>query len=88
MNFFIFLKKLDICSRDWKADFALKYCLFGAIKLTKIAGPDKYSNSGCDVGFHSRLIFLTSIFDFGKNVIIYGVDNSSSARTDNKKIIF
>ena len=29
--------------------------------------------------------FLFPSFDWGKNVIIFGVDNSSSVHTDNKK---
>ena len=34
------------------------------------------------------MIFLISNFDFGKNVIILDVDNSSSIHTDNKKYIY
>ena len=53
--------------------------------MTKIADPDRYSNSGYGIGFSSQLPFLTSNFDFGKTVIIYGADNSSSTHLDNKK---
>ena len=35
-------------------NFTLKDCLFGAAKLTKNTGPDKYSYSGYDIGFGSR----------------------------------
>ena len=28
--------------QDFSADFILKNCLFGSVKLTKIADPDKY----------------------------------------------
>ena len=34
--------KLDTCSRDLNTDFTLGNCLFGAVKLTKNADPDKY----------------------------------------------
>ena len=40
---------------------------------------------GYGTEFDSRSLFLISNFDFGKNVIIYGVDNSSSTHADNKK---
>ena len=50
--------------------------------LTKNNYPDKYSYSGYGIDSHS----LFSISNFlGKNVI-FGVDNSSSEHTDNKKI--
>ena len=71
----------------FKSWFYIKILFFGALKLSKIADPDKYSNSGYGIGFNSQLPFLTSIFDFGKNVIVYGVDNSSSTYPDNKKNI-
>ena len=35
---------VDTLSRDLSGDFTLKSCLFGAVKLTKNADPDKYSN--------------------------------------------
>ena len=40
---------------------------------------------GYGTEFDSRSLFLISNFDFRKNVIIYGVDNSSSTHADNKK---
>ena len=39
------------------ADFTLKDCLFGAVKLTKNADPDKYSYSRYGIGFDSRSLF-------------------------------
>ena len=41
------------------------------------AGTDKHSYSGHGTGFDSRSHFLNSNFDFGKNIIVFGVDNSS-----------
>ena len=84
VNFFI-VYELDIWSRHLHSDFALSNCLFGAAKLTKNSDPDKYTYLGCGVGFDSRSLFLFSNFDFGKNVIIFGVDNISSTHTDNRK---
>ena len=45
----------------------------------------KYSYSEYGIGFHSRSLFSISNFDCDKNVIIFGVDMSSSAYVDNKK---
>ena len=41
VNLFIVFN-LDRWSRDLNTDFTLKDCLFGAVKLTKNADPDKY----------------------------------------------
>ena len=71
-------------SQNLNADFILKDCLFGAIKFTKNADPDKYSYSGHGIGFDSCSLFLFPGFDWVKNVI-YGVDNSFSVHIDNKK---
>ena len=45
----------------------------------------KYSYLEYGIGFHSRSLFPISNFDCDKNVIIFGVDMSSSACIDNKK---
>ena len=74
----------DTLSRDLNSVFTLKDCLFGAVKLTKNVAPDKFSYSGYGSGFYSRSFFLFPSFVWGKNVVIFGVDNSSSVHTDNK----
>ena len=76
---------MDRWSDNLNAEFTLKDCLFGAVKSTKNADPDKYSYSGHGIGFDSRLLFSVTNFDWSKNVIIFGVDNSSSVHIDNKK---
>ena len=53
-------------------DPTLKNCLFGAVTLTKNADIEKYGYSGYGIGF-------------SQNVLIFGVDMSSSAHIDNKK---
>ena len=35
--------ELNIWTQDLNAEFTLKGCLFGAVKLTKNANPNKYS---------------------------------------------
>ena len=66
-------------------DPTLKNCLFGAVTLTKNADIDKYGYSGYGIGFDRRSSFSFPGGGFGQNVIIFGVDMSSSAHIDNKK---
>ena len=80
--------ELDTWSRDLNADFTLKDCLFGAAKLTKNADPEKYTYSGYCIEFNSCSLFSPPNFDLGKNIIIFGVDNSSSVHIDNKNRYF
>ena len=62
----------------------LENCLFGSVKLTKNADIDKYGYSGYGIGFDRETSFSFGN-DFGKNVIIFGVDMSSSTKIDNRK---
>ena len=62
----------------------LENCLFGSVKLTKNADIDKYRYSGYGIEFYRKASF--SIGDeIGKDVIIFGVDMSSSSKIDNSK---
>ena len=70
-------------SRD--NDPTLKNCLFGAVTLTKNVDIDKYGYSGYGIGFDRRSSFSFPGGGFGQNVLIFGVDMSSSAHIDNKK---
>ena len=40
------------CSRNLNTGFTLGNCLFGAVKLTKNASPDKYKYSDYSIGFN------------------------------------
>ena len=62
----------------------LENCLFGSFKQTKNADIDKYGYSGYGIGFDRETSFSFDN-DFGKNVIIFGVDMSSSKKIDNRK---
>ena len=67
------------------SDPTLKNCLVGAVTLTKNADIDKYRYSGYRIGFDKRSSFSFPGGGFGQNVLIFGVDMSSSAHIDNKK---
>ena len=66
-------------------DPTLKNGLFGVVTLTKNADIDKYGYSGYGIGFDRRSSFSFPGGGFGQNVLIFGVDMSSSAHIDNKK---
>ena len=63
----------------------LENCLFGAVSLTKNSDMDKYGYSGYGIGFDRHGSFSFSGTRLGRNVIIFGVDMSSSTKTDNRK---
>ena len=64
--------------------FTIDNCLFGSLKLTKNADPDKYSYSGYGIRFDTRVEYPLSDGSADENVIIFGVDISSSVHIDNK----
>ena len=65
-------------------DYTLRNCLFGSVKLTKNTDLDKYKYTDYRIGFDSRSEFLFTDGSYGKNVIIFGADVSSSLHIDNK----
>ena len=60
--------------------------MFGAVKLRKHIDVDLYKYSGYSIGFDRKGFFSHPSGGNGKNVIIVGVDMSSSSHIDNKKI--
>ena len=63
----------------------LENCSFGAVTLTKNADIDKYKYSGYGIGFDRHGSFSFPGTGLGRNVIIFGVDMSSSTKIDNRK---
>ena len=59
--------------------------MFGAVGLNKNADIDKYQHSGYGIRLDRRGAFSFPGDGFGQNVIIFGVDMSSSVHVDNKK---
>ena len=66
----------------------VKNTLVGPVILTKNAKFDKYQYSGYGIGFDRRGSFLFQVGGFGRNLITFGVDMSSSVYIDNKKKTF
>ena len=62
----------------------LQNALFGAVTLTKNTNIDKYGYFGYGIGFDRRFRSFTG-GGSSQNVLIFGIDTSSSAHIDNKK---
>ena len=74
-----------VASGSNNSDPTFKNCLFGAVTLNKNADIDKYGYSGYGIGFDRRSSFSFPSGGFGQNVLIFGVDVSSSTHIDYKK---
>ena len=59
-------------------------CLFWAVSITKNTDIDKNKYSGYGIGFDRRGVHLLPDGSFGRNVVIFGGDMSSSVPVDNK----
>ena len=57
--------------------------MFGAVTLTKNADIENYGRSGFGIGFNRRSSFSFPGGGFRENLLILGVDMSSSAHIDN-----
>ena len=55
VTFFVY--KLHIWPSDLHTESTLKYCLFGAVKVTKNTDADGYSYPGYCIRFDSQLLF-------------------------------
>ena len=76
LNLYIFYE-IRLWLYDLGAEFTIVNCLFAAAKLTKYVVVDKYGYSGYGREFDARSSFsLRNHINFGKNVIVFGVDNS------------
>ena len=72
-------------SSSYFDDPTLKNYFFGAVTLTKNADIDKYGYSGYGIAFDRRGSFSFPSGGYGQNVLIFGVDTSSSPHIDSKK---
>ena len=63
----------------------VKNTLFGAVNLTKNADIYKCGYSDYEIGFYRRRSFSFPVIGSRQNVIIFGVDMSTSVHVDNKK---
>ena len=66
-------------------DFRLSDCLLGSVKLSNNADPNKYGCSVYGIGFAAFSQFSLSNSEWGKIVVIFGVDHSTSVHANNRK---
>ena len=83
VNLYVFYEITNFHDIDYYTTLA--NALFGAVKLTKNTGIDKYKYFGYGTGFDGHEYFSRPSRGDGKNVIIFGVDMNSSTTIDNKK---
>ena len=72
LNLFI---AYELWTRDSSTEFTLGDCLFGAVKLPEHVHPDKCGYSDYGNGFDARSQLSVPNGEWGKNVVILGVDN-------------
>ena len=60
-------------------------CLFGAVSITKNVDIDRNKYSGYEIGFDRSGVYLLPDGSFGRNVLTFGVDMSTSCHVDNKE---
>ena len=66
------------------SDTTLKNYLFVAVTLTENADIEKYKYSGYGIGFDRRSSISFPGGGFGPNILLFGVDMSSTVHIDNK----
>ena len=83
VNFYI-VYDLEAWPKILLRNFALKNCLFGATNIVKNGNKEKYVYSGYGMAFGGEGEWSFGN-DYARNVIIFGVGNSSSSHADNLK---
>ena len=76
--------KLDPMSSSRDHTLTVQNALFGAIEITKNADTSKYKYKGFDICFDKGGIFSKGNISNGRNVLIFGVDESSLVHANNK----
>ena len=72
-------------NNNTSSDPTLENCLFGAVSFTKNANIDSHKYSEFGIGFDRHGSYSHHSRETGRNVIISGVDISSSTKIDNRK---
>ena len=84
LNHHTLMEKLG-ASSSHSDDPTLKNSLFIAVRLTNNADIDKYQYSSFGIRFDRKSVFSFPAMGFGQNIILFGVDMSSSVHVDSKK---
>ena len=76
--------KLDPISSTRNTTFTIQNALYGAMEITKNADTSKYKYKGYGIYFDEGGSFSIGNINNGRNVLIFGVDESSVIHSDNK----
>ena len=76
--------KLDPISSSRDSTFTVQNALFGSIQITKNADTSKYKYGGYGICFNEGGTFSIGNITNGRNVLIYGVHESSLTHANNK----
>ena len=79
--------ELNNWPRSTTNNFTLKNCSFDAVRLIGNADENEFTCNGQEIEFDRKDIWNYEN-DFARNVLIFGVDNTSSSHTDNQKNSF
>ena len=85
LNLYI-VYKLNNQSSNPSNNFPLKNCLFVTVKLVNNAIKSKFTHNGRGIAIDGGSWSFGN--DFARNVVIFGVDNSSPSNNDNRKSNF
>ena len=75
---------LDDWPKSYLRSFTLNNCLFGVNNIVKSSNKEKYAYSGQEIAFDGKVEWSFGN-DPARNVITFGVDNSSLSHTNNLK---
>ena len=84
LNFYI-VYELNNWWRNPTNNFTPKDRLFGTVKLTRNADQSKFTYNGRGIAFDGKGMW-SYVNYFARNIVIFGVVNTSSSHTNNKKI--
>ena len=76
--------ELDVISSTRNIDYTIQNALFGAIRIGKNDGSSKNKYKGYDICFDEGVEFSIGNIVDSKNVIVFGVDESSVNHANNK----
>ena len=76
--------QLDPIASTRDKTFTIQNALFGAMEITRNTDTSKYKYKGYGICFDSGEAFSKGNINNGKNVLIFGVDESSLVRANNK----
>ena len=75
--------QIETISSSRDDTFTVQNALFGAMEITKNADTSKYKYKGYDICFDEGGTFSKGNIDNGRNVLIFGVDESSLVHANN-----